>query len=114
MELLHSSWLEIEDYLKFSNGIIIPTGSIEQHGPIGLIGTDTLCANDIATEAAKKILKLINKNGTINLGGPTQTAYKFAKKYNKNVKKGLMKNEKFKLLGKNTSINLTKLKKYNV
>ena len=66
------------------------------------------------TEAAKKILKLINKNGTINLGGPTQTAYQFAKKYNKNVKKGLMKNEKFKLLGKNTSINLTKLKKYNV
>ena len=66
------------------------------------------------TEAAKKILKLINKNGTINLGGPTQTAYKFAKKYNKNVKKGLMKKEKFKLLGKNTSINLTKLKKYNV
>ena len=66
------------------------------------------------TEAAKKILKLINKNGTINLGGPTQTAYKFAKKYNKNVKKGLMKNEMFKLLGKNTSINLTKLKKYNV
>ena len=59
MELLHSSWLEIEDYLKFSDGIIIPTGSIEQHGPIGLIGTDTLCANDIATEAAQKINALV-------------------------------------------------------
>ena len=59
MELLHSSWLEIEDYLKFSDGIIIPTGSIEQHGPIGLIGTDTLCADDIATEAAKKINALV-------------------------------------------------------
>ena len=66
------------------------------------------------TEAAKKILKLINKNGTINLGGPTQTAYKFAKKYNKNVKKSLMKKKQAKLLGKNTSINLKKLKKYNV
>ena len=59
MELLHSSWLEIEDYLKFSDGIIIPTGSIEQHGPMGLIGTDTLCANDIATEAAQKINALV-------------------------------------------------------
>ena len=59
MELLHSSWLEIEDYLKFSDGIIIPTGSIEQHGPIGLIGTDTLCASDIATEAAQKINALV-------------------------------------------------------
>ena len=38
MELVHSSWLEIEEYLKFSDGIIIPTGSIEQHGPVGLIG----------------------------------------------------------------------------
>ena len=34
------------------------------------------------TDAAKKVLKLINKSGIINLGGPTQTAYKFAKKYN--------------------------------
>jgi len=66
------------------------------------------------TDAAKKVLKLINKNGIINLGGPTQTAYKFAKKYNKNVQRGIMKKEMFKLLGKNTSINLTKLKKYNV
>ena len=66
------------------------------------------------TDAAKKLLKLINKNGIINLGGPTQTAYKFAKKNNKNVKRGLMNKGKFKLLGKNTSINLTKLKKYNV
>ena len=66
------------------------------------------------TDAAKKVLRLINKKGIINLGGPTQTAYKFAKKNNKNVKRGLMNKGKFKLLGKNTSINLTKLKKYNV
>ena len=66
------------------------------------------------TDAAKKILKLINKSGIINIGGPSQTAYKFAKKYNNNVKRGLMKKEMFKSLGKNTSINLTKLKRYNV
>ena len=86
MELLHSSWLEIEDYLKFSDGIIIPTGSIEQHGPIGLIGTDTLCASDIATEAAQKkrnpqhqvpriltlTLTLTLKKGAVNATAPVK------------------------------------------
>ena len=59
MELMQSSWLEIDNYLKLSDGIIIPTGSVEQHGPIGLIGTDTLCANDISIEAADKINALV-------------------------------------------------------
>ncbi|WP_161607225.1 creatininase family protein, partial [Prochlorothrix hollandica] len=38
--LLHlSTWPEIEQYLSQSQGIIIPIGSTEQHGPTGLIGT---------------------------------------------------------------------------
>ncbi len=40
---------EVEDYLKHSPGVILPVGSLEQHGPIGLIGTDALCAERIAT-----------------------------------------------------------------
>ena len=35
----------------------------------------------------KIILKLLNKKGIINVGGPTQTIYKFAKKDNKEIKK---------------------------
>ena len=66
------------------------------------------------TDAAKKVLGLICKSGIINIGGPTQTAFKFARKQNKNVKRGLIKKGEIKLLGKNTSINITKLKKYNV
>jgi creatinine amidohydrolase len=47
--LLHlSTWQEIESYLKTSNGVIIPIGSTEQHGPTGLIGTDFICAEAIA------------------------------------------------------------------
>lgn len=47
--LLHlSTWLEVEAYLKHSQGIIIPIGSTEQHGPTGLIGTDAICAEAIA------------------------------------------------------------------
>jgi creatinine amidohydrolase len=48
MLLQLSSWPEVDAYLKRSTGIIIPTGSTEQHGPTGLIGTDALCAEIVA------------------------------------------------------------------
>ena len=47
MLLQHATWIEAEAYLKRSNGIIMPIGSTEQHGPNGLIGTDALCAEVI-------------------------------------------------------------------
>ncbi|KGF72334.1 amidase [Neosynechococcus sphagnicola sy1] len=47
--LLHlSTWPEVETYLQRSQGMIIPIGSTEQHGPTGLIGTDAICAEAIA------------------------------------------------------------------
>jgi len=48
MRLDHATWYEVEAYLKKSPGIIIPTGSTEQHGPMGLIGTDALCVTEIS------------------------------------------------------------------
>ncbi len=53
MKLQMMTWLEVEDYLRRSRGIILPVGSTEQHGPIGLIGTDALCAERIAEIAAE-------------------------------------------------------------
>ena len=41
-------------------------------------------------DAAKIILKIINKKGVINVGGPSQTIYKFAKKDNKKGKKNFL------------------------
>ena len=41
----------------------------------------------------KIFLKILNKNGTYNIGGKSQTIYKFAKEYNKNLKKRLSKGE---------------------
>ena len=38
-------------------------------------------------DAAKIILKLIGKKGIINVGGPSQTVFQFAKKSNKRIKK---------------------------
>jgi len=51
MKLEEMTWLEVDSYLATQGGIILPTGSIEQHGPIGLIGTDAICAREIAWRA---------------------------------------------------------------
>lgn len=48
MLLQHQTWQEVERYLERSNGVILPIGSTEQHGPNGLIGTDAICAEFIA------------------------------------------------------------------
>ena len=60
---------------------------------------------------AKYLLKLINKKGIINVGGPSKTVYNFAKQTNKNIisisaKKKFGKNYPLK-----PSMNLKKLKK---
>lgn len=53
MLLSLSAWSDVEAYLHRSDIIVIPIGSIEQHGPTGLLGTDALCPEGIAraTEA---------------------------------------------------------------
>jgi creatinine amidohydrolase len=48
MQLQLLTWQEVEAYLQTSRGIILPIGSTEQHGPVGLIGTDAICAEVIA------------------------------------------------------------------
>lgn len=52
MLLHHATWQDVDTYLDRSTGIVIPTGSTEQHGPTGLIGTDTICPQAIAEAAA--------------------------------------------------------------
>ena len=55
--------------------------------------------------------KIINKKGIINLGGPSQSVYNFAKKYNKEIKKNTTKRLKLNF-PKNSSMNLNKLNKF--
>lgn len=52
MLLQHATWRQVETYLLRSPGIVVPTGSTEQHGPMGLIGTDAICAEQIAARLA--------------------------------------------------------------
>ena len=42
------TWAEVEAYLEGAQGVIVPIGSTEQHGPNGLLGTDAICAEVIA------------------------------------------------------------------
>tara|TARA_B100000795_G_C22754354_1_gene420835 strand:- start:588 stop:1283 length:696 start_codon:yes stop_codon:yes gene_type:complete len=55
---------------------------------------------------AKIFLKVLNKKGVINIGGKSQSIYKFAKQYNNNVRKKMSKNE----LPKKMDMSLKKLK----
>lgn len=67
MTLLHlSTWPEVESYLMRSQGIILPIGSTEQHGPTGLIGTDAICAEAIARGVGEATQALVAP--TINVG----------------------------------------------
>ncbi len=48
------SWTEVQEYLVNCKGIILPIGSIEQHGPTGAIGTDALTAESVSNEVARR------------------------------------------------------------
>ena len=62
-------------------------------------------------DLVKIFLKLINKKGIINIGGPTQSVYNFVKKSNKNIGKISIKKNKRIKFPPNSSMNLSRLKK---
>ena len=62
-------------------------------------------------ELAKILIKIIDRKGIINVGGPTKTVYDFAKKYNPKVKKIFIKKNSLYNFPLNPYMNLSKLKK---
>ncbi len=71
---------------------------------------DNLKSNFMFHEDLVNLLpKLLNKRGIINVGGKSQSIYRFAKKYNKKIKKiRAKKNNKFPL---NQTMNISKMRK---
>ena len=61
-------------------------------------------------DLAMVLYKLINKKGIINIGGPVQSVYNFAKKNNRKIKKKLMKTTT-KSLPLNSTMNTRKFRK---
>ncbi|MFK7826990.1 MAG: creatininase family protein [Oligoflexales bacterium] len=88
MELALMTWPKVEKYLTENSAIMIPIGSTEQHGPMGLIGTDAITAEVIARKAAKQCQVVLGPSisvgmalhhtefpGTISLRPSTLIAY---------------------------------------
>ncbi|MGB3225694.1 MAG: creatininase family protein, partial [Desulforhopalus sp.] len=59
MLLENLSYPEVELYLKEKDSILVPVGSVEQHSPYGLIGTDFITAEHIARKAAEAMDVLV-------------------------------------------------------
>ncbi len=66
MRLHTRTWPEVEAYLKDSTGIVMPIGSTEQHGPVGFIGTDAICADVVADAIGDKLGIMVGP--TVNVG----------------------------------------------
>ncbi|WP_457641343.1 creatininase family protein [Persephonella sp.] len=59
MLLENMSYVEVEAYLVEKDIILIPIGSVEQHSPYGLLGTDFITAEAIAREVGKRMNILV-------------------------------------------------------
>lgn len=75
MLLAHSTWQEVEAYLGRSRGVVVPLGSTEQHGPVGMIGTDALTAEAVARGLGERAGALVGPTlalgvAQFNLGFP--------------------------------------------
>ena len=53
------TWAEVRQYLEHDDIAIVPIGSTEQHGPAGVLGTDTYVAVGLAEDAARRAGTLV-------------------------------------------------------
>jgi creatinine amidohydrolase len=54
VRVFDSNWMQIEEYLRRDDRVVLPTGSTEQHGYLSL-GTDAILAERVAVEAAEPL-----------------------------------------------------------
>jgi len=95
----------------YSNSLILRVCMTEKPFVHKKAFTDFITNFIFHDEVAKILFKLINKKGIINVGGKSQSVFKFVKKINPNIKKNYAK----KMLGPNyplnPSMNINKLKR---
>ena len=95
----------------YKNSLILRVCMTEDPFPHKSAFRDVLSNFIYHKDLVKILLKLINKKGIINLGGPTQSVYNFAKKKNPYIKKITAKKIRGLNFPLNSSMNLKKLKK---
>jgi creatinine amidohydrolase len=54
MRLYDRNWMQIRDYLRHDDRVVLPVGSTEQHGYLSL-GTDAILAERVSVEAAEPL-----------------------------------------------------------
>ncbi len=55
MRLDHAFWPDVEQYLKRDNRVLLPVGSVEQHGAAVATGIDYIIAATVAEAAAERL-----------------------------------------------------------
>jgi len=51
------SWLELQDYIKKGVLVLIPLGTVEEHGPHMAVGADAMIAEDTSRDIAEAFTK---------------------------------------------------------
>ena len=83
------TWIEVKEAIDSGvDTVVFPVGAIEQHGPHGVFGTDSFCAQVVAEKVAKRLSALqaplmpyglssshMNFKGTISLSQETLTMF---------------------------------------
>lgn len=59
LRLSHISWKDAAEYFSSSDTVLLPVGSVEQHGPHNPLGTDYLVAQALAEEAGRRTGTLV-------------------------------------------------------
>jgi creatinine amidohydrolase len=54
VRLWDNNWMQIEEYLRHDDRVVVPIGSTEQHGFLSL-GTDAILAERVSVEAAEPL-----------------------------------------------------------
>jgi creatinine amidohydrolase len=54
VRVFDTNWMQIEEYLRRDDRVVLPTGSTEQHGFLSL-GTDAILAERVSVEAAEPL-----------------------------------------------------------
>ena len=67
--LAECTLLDVEEHLRKSPKVIVPTGSTEQHGPHAPFGTDAILATEVSMRLARRIGALVAPTLTYGLSG---------------------------------------------
>ena len=58
MKIEDCNWMQVEEYLQHDDRLVIPLGSVEQHGYLSL-GVDRILSERVAVEAAEPLGVLV-------------------------------------------------------